>query len=62
MSALVPLVQTFRGGTLECQHSGAIAVTDTQGKVLAQAGDPYWTTFTRSTLMALHALPFVAGG
>lgn len=59
MDALVPLVETSRGGTLECRHFGAIAVTDTRGRVLAQAGDPHWVTFTRSTLKALQALPFV---
>ena len=62
MPALVPLVETFRGGTLECVHFGAVAVCDTQGRVLAQAGDPHWVTFTRSTLKALQALPFVRGG
>lgn len=61
-TGLVPLVATSRGGTLECLHFGALAVTDTQGKVLAQAGDPHWLTFTRSTLKPLQALPFVAGG
>ena len=43
-------------------HFGALAVTDTQGRVLAQAGDPHWVTFTRSTLKPLQALPFVEGG
>ena len=62
MTSLVPLVETFRGGTLECVHFGAVAVTDTQGKLLAQAGDGHWTTFTRSTLKALQALPFVQAG
>jgi L-asparaginase II len=62
MPALLPLVETFRGGTLECVHFGAVAVCDTQGRVLAQAGDPHWVTFTRSTLKALQALPFVRGG
>jgi len=62
MTALVPLVETFRGGTLECVHFGAVAVCDTQGRVLAQAGDPHWVTFTRSTLKALQALPFVRAG
>jgi L-asparaginase II len=62
MPELVPLVETFRGGTRECVHFGALAVTDAQGRVLAQAGDPHWTTFTRSTLKPLQALPFVQGG
>ncbi|MGV3572768.1 MAG: asparaginase [Ramlibacter sp.] len=62
MASLVPLVETTRGGTLECVHFGALAVTDTQGRVVAQVGDPHWRTFTRSTLKPLQALPFVEGG
>lgn len=62
MTTLVPLVETTRGGTLENQHFGAVAVTDTQGRLLAHAGDPHWITFTRSTLKALQALPFVRSG
>ena len=59
MTSLVPLIETTRGGTPECLHFGAVAVTDTQGRVLAHAGDPHWLTFTRSTLKALQALPFM---
>ncbi len=62
MASLVPLVETLRGGTTECVHFGALAVTDARGRVLAQAGDPHWVTFTRSTLKPLQALPFVQGG
>jgi L-asparaginase II len=62
MSDLIPLVETLRGGTRECVHFGALAVTDATGKVLARAGDPHWVTFTRSTLKPLQALPFVQGG
>lgn len=62
MADLVPLVQTTRGGTRECVHFGALAVTDVTGRVLAHAGDPQWVTFTRSTLKPLQALPFLQGG
>lgn len=62
MTTLVPLIDTTRGGTLECQHFGAVAVVDTTGRVVAHAGDPHWVTFTRSTLKALQALPFVKAG
>ena len=62
MSSLVPLVETLRGGTRECVHFGALAVSDAGGRVLAQAGDPHWVSFTRSTLKPLQALPFVQGG
>jgi L-asparaginase II len=59
MTALVPLVETSRGGTLECLHFGAVAVVDAQGRTVAAAGDPHWVTFSRSTLKPLQALPFV---
>ena len=62
MSSLVPLVETFRGDTLENVHFGAVAVCDTRGRLLARAGDPHWTTFTRSTLKALQALSFMEAG
>ena len=61
MTSFVPLIELTRGDTLECQHAGAIAVVDTHGKLLAHAGDPQWMTFTRSTLKALQALPFMEG-
>lgn len=62
MTPLVPLVETLRGDTRENLHFGAIAVTDAAGRVVAQASDPHWLTFTRSTLKPLQALPFVQGG
>jgi L-asparaginase II len=57
-----PLIEMTRGGTLENQHFGSVAVLNRQGKLLAHAGDPHWMTFTRSTLKALQALPFVEAG
>ncbi len=56
---LVPLIQLNRGGTLECLHFGAIAVVNTQDRLLAHSGDADWLTFSRSTLKALQALPFM---
>ena len=50
MASLVPLIDTYRGGTLECRHFGVVAVADISGRVLAHAGDPHWLAFTRSTL------------
>jgi L-asparaginase II len=58
----LPLIELTRGGTLECQHLGSVAVVNTQGQLLAHVGDPYWLTFSRSTLKALQALPFVEAG
>jgi len=62
MPSLVPLVETFRGGTRECVHFGALVVADARGRLVARAGDPHWVTFSRSTLKPLQALPFVQGG
>lgn len=62
MASLVPLIETYRGATLENIHFGAVAVSDARGRVLASAGDPHWTTFTRSTLKPLQALSFVHSG
>jgi L-asparaginase II len=62
MTSFVPLIDLTRGGALECQHAGAIAVVSTGGKLLASAGDPHFMAFTRSTLKALQALPFMEAG
>lgn len=59
---LTPLIETTRGTARENVHLGAVAVADARGKVLASAGDPRLPVFTRSTLKALQALPFVEGG
>lgn len=59
---LTPLIQLTRGGTPECLHFGAVAVVDRVGTLKAFAGDPHLVTFTRSTLKALQALPFVEAG
>lgn len=56
---LIPLIETSRGDTPECWHFGAIAVTDFNGKLIAHAGNPQHLTFTRSTLKAIQALPFI---
>ena len=56
---VTPLIELNRGGTTECLHFGAVAVVNTQGQLLAHAGDAHWRTFSRSTLKPLQALPFV---
>jgi L-asparaginase II len=62
MPSFVPLIETRRGGTPECLHFGALAVADARGRLLAQAGDPHWLAFTRSTLKPFQALPFLQAG
>lgn len=62
--AVVPLIATTRGYpatgyTVENVHAGSIAVVDTEGRLLAWAGDPHYQTFTRSALKPFQALPFL---
>ena len=57
-----PLIELTRNGVQECLHTGALAVADTEGRVLAQVGNPHWLCFTRSTLKAMQALPLVQSG
>lgn len=57
-----PLIEVTRGELAECQHWGAVAVVNREGRVLAQVGDPYAVTFTRSTIKAFQALPFLQSG
>ena len=45
--------------SVENVHYGSIAVVDLDGAVVHRAGDPHWSTFTRSTLKPFQALPFV---
>ena len=62
MTQHTPLIELTRGGTLECQHFGSVAVVNANGDLLAQAGDAHWLTFSRSTLKALQALPLMQAG
>lgn len=62
MTSWTPLIETTRGDLPENQHFGAIAVVDAQGQLLAHAGDADAVVFTRSTIKALQALPFMQAG
>jgi L-asparaginase II len=56
------LVNVYRGGLLESFHSGAIAVVDSTGRILATAGDPAIRTFLRSSAKPFQALPLLLEG
>lgn len=60
--APTPLIQLTRGGFLESEHFGTIAVVDFKGQVVAAVGDPHRVSFSRSTLKAFQALPILEGG
>lgn len=54
-----PLVEVTRGEQVECTHTGSVAVVNTRGELLYQAGDPHFLTFTRSTIKPFQAVPFL---
>ncbi len=53
------LVEVTRGDQVECTHAGSVAVVNTKGDLLYQAGDPDFLTFTRSTIKPFQAVPFM---
>lgn len=62
LSQVVPLVEVTRGELVESGHVGALAVVDTDGRVVQARGDPSLLTFPRSALKPFQLLPLVAGG
>lgn len=58
----VPLVQVIRGSRLEAVYRGALAVVDTQGRLVASLGDPGLTTWLRSSAKPFQLTPLVASG
>lgn len=54
-----PLAEVTRGDHVESLHTGSVAVVNTRGDLLYQAGDPYFSTFTRSTIKPFQAMPFM---
>jgi len=57
MKGFIPLVEEYRGGTLENVHYGAISVVNDRGELLYQAGDPEHVTFLRSSGKPIQAIP-----
>jgi L-asparaginase II len=62
LPAHTPLAVATRADTVESIHYGSVAVVDVDGRLRYSCGDPATTTFTRSTLKPLQALPFVRDG
>ncbi|HEX6938419.1 MAG TPA: asparaginase [Longimicrobiales bacterium] len=55
-------VEVVRGATVESVHRVHVAVVDATGRLQASAGDPRITTFARSSIKAIQALPLVEDG
>jgi L-asparaginase II len=57
-----PLLELWRGTTVESIHFGSAAVVDASGRMLAWIGDPQTITFLRSSAKPFQALPFIENG
>ena len=53
------MCEVRRGGVVESRHFVHVAVTDSDGRLLLSAGDPFRPTFLRSATKPFQALPFV---
>jgi L-asparaginase II len=60
--AYEPLFHLTRGGIVESQHRGALALVDTEGKLIASVGDPRHVVFMRSSAKPFQALPLIESG
>ncbi len=60
--SFLPIFELTRGRIVESTHDGAIAVVDSQGKLLASYGDPDTVAFLRSSAKPFQVLPFVERG
>lgn len=56
------LVDVLRGSTVESTHSGAFAIVDGDGALVASLGDIQRPIFPRSAIKVLQALPLVESG
>jgi L-asparaginase II len=56
------LAEVVRGPVVECQHFGAVAVVDANGKTIASTGDTDVVAFLRSAAKPFQAIPAVTSG
>jgi L-asparaginase II len=56
------LVEVTRGSQVESRHRAALAVVDTQGKVVLSGGDIDRPVYARSAIKSLQAIPLVESG
>jgi L-asparaginase II len=55
-------IEATRGELVESVHRVSVAVTDAQGRLIAEAGDPDLVTYWRSAAKPFQAMPLVAEG
>lgn len=56
------LVEVWRGGRVESEHRGAIAVVDAAGNLIASLGDAQLTSYLRSSAKPFQLLPLIESG
>ncbi len=56
------LVEVWRGGRVESEHRGALAVVDANGKLIAHVGDVKLVSYLRSSAKPFQLLPLVESG
>ena len=56
------LVEVIRGGLVESEHRGSIAICDGDGKKVLEIGDVSRPVFPRSAVKVIQALPLVESG
>src|SRR5258705_3010339 len=55
-------IESYRGSVVESRHAVHVAVVDSSGRLVAQAGDPDYRTFWRSAAKPFQAWPLVEDG
>jgi L-asparaginase II len=56
------IAEVFRGPLVESRHRGAFAVADTNGRIVASAGNFSQAFFPRSAIKAFQCLPLIESG
>jgi L-asparaginase II len=62
MFETVSLVEVTRGGRVESEHRGAIAIVNANGKLIAHAGDVNLVSYLRSSAKPFQLLPLIESG
>ena len=60
--AFVPIAQTTRSGAPESLHYGAVVALDSDGSIVARAGDPNVVIYPRSSNKPLQAIAMLRNG
>jgi len=58
----VSVARVYRGGAMESAHWGSIAVVNADGRLLYRVGNPYFSTFMRSSAKPFQAIPVIESG